>query len=101
MITKGAYMNYLEIAGDKYSSDELTDIAAARLCEIGVNSFQSIQVNTLDNILAIAFDNEQDVQVAKAIAGSESNSKGNVFQSLNAAAFILDLYTTSNQPGFC
>ena len=94
-------MNFLEISGEKYGSDELTAIVAARLAEIGVNSFQSIQVNTLDNILAIAFDNEQDVQVAKAIAGSESNSKGNVFQSLNAAAFILDLYTTSNQPGFC
>ncbi len=94
-------MNYLEIAGDKYSSDELTDILAARLCEIGVNSFQSIQVKTQNNHIAIAFGDAQDSQIAKAIAGSECKLKGNIFQSKNAIAFLLSLTDTSNQPGFC
>ena len=94
-------MNYLEIAGDKYSSDELIDIAAARLAEIGINSFQSIQFNTRNNHLAIAFDDRQDVNIANAIAGTESQSRSNIFQSTNAIAFLLSLTDTSNQLGFC
>ena len=94
-------MNYLEIAGDKYSSDELTDIAAARLAEIGVNSFQSIQFNTQNNHLAIAFDDKQDVNIANAIAGTVSQSRSNIFKSKNAIAFLVSLTDTSNQPGFC
>ena len=94
-------MNYLEIAGEKYGSDELTSHIAARLAEIGVNSFQSIQVNAQSNHLSIAFDDEQDVQVAMAIAGADSRSKSNIFQSENAIAFLLSLTDTSNQPGFC
>jgi len=94
-------MNYLEIAGDKYSSDELTDIAAARLAEIGVNSFQSIQFNTQNNHLAIAFDDKQDVNIANAIAGTDSQSRSNIFKSGNAVSFLLSLVNTSNQPGFC
>ena len=94
-------MNYLEIAGEKYGSDELTSHIAARLAEIGVNSFQSIQVNAANNHLAIAFDDEEDVQIAMAISGSDSKSRSNVFESRNAVAFLLSLVNTSNQLGFC
>ena len=94
-------MNYLEIAGEKYGSDELTSHIAARLAEIGVNSFQSIQVNAANNHLAIAFDDKQDVNIANAIAGTDSQSRSNIFQSENAIAFLLSLTDTSNQPGFC
>jgi len=101
MITKGENMNYLEISGEKYGSDELTSHIANRLAEIGVNSFQSIQVNAQSNHLSIAFDDEQDVQVAMAISGSDSHSISNVFESRNAVSFLLSLVNTSNQPGFC
>ncbi len=101
MITKGVNMNYLEIAGEKYGSDEITSHIAARLAEIGVNSFQSIQVNAHCNHLSIAFDDEQDVQIAMAISGSDSQSISNVFESKNAVSFLLSLVNTSNQPGFC
>ena len=94
-------MNYLEIAGEKYGSDELTSHIAARLAEIGVNSFQSIQVNAANNHLAIAFDDKQDVNIANAIAGTDSQSRSNIFQSGNAVSFLLSLVNTSNQPGFC
>ena len=94
-------MNYLEIAGEKYGSDELTSHIAARLAEIGVNSFQSIQVSAANNHLAIAFDDEDDVEIARAIAGADSRSKSNIFESRNAVAFLLSLLNTSNQLGFC
>ena len=101
MITKGVNMNYLEIAGEKYGSDELTSHIANRLAEIGVNSFQSIQVNAGNNHLAIAFDDKQDINIANAIAGSDSQSRSNAFQSKNVVSFLLSLVNTSNQPGFC
>jgi len=101
MITKGVNMNYLEIAGEKYGSDELTSHIANRLAEIGVNSFQSIQVNAQSNHLSIAFDDEQDVQIAMAISGSDSQSISNIFESRNAVSFLLYLVNTSNQTGFC
>ena len=94
-------MNYIEIAGEKYGSDELTSHIAARLAEIGVNSFQSIQVSAANNHLAIAFDDEDDVEIARAIAGADSRSKSNIFESRNAVAFLLSLLNTSNQLGFC
>lgn len=94
-------MNYLELSGEKYGSDELTSIVAARLAEIGINSFQSIQFNTQNNHLAIAFDDKQDVNIANAIAGTDAQSRSNIFQSENAIAFLLSLTDTSNQPGFC
>jgi len=94
-------MNYLEISGEKYGSDELNGIIAARLSEIGVNSFQSIQVNTQSNHLEIAFDDKEDVAIANAIAGPDSRSISNIFQCKNAIAFLLSLTDTSNQPGFC
>jgi hypothetical protein len=101
MITKGANMNFLEISGEKYGSDELTAIVAARLAEIGVNSFQSIQVNAQRNHLSIAFDDKQDIEIAKAISGSESHSLNNVFETRNAVSFLLFLVNTSHQPGIC
>ena len=101
MIAKGVNMNYLEIAGEKYGSDEITSHIANRLAEIGVNSFQSIQVNTHSNHIEIAFDDEQDVNIANAIAGTDSQSRSNIFKSKNAIAFLVSLTDTSNQPGFC
>ncbi len=101
MITKGENMNYLEIAGEKYGSDELTSHIANRLAEIGVNSFRSIQVDAQSNHLSIAFDDEQDVRIALAISGSDSQCRSNVFESKNAVSFLLSLVNTSNQPGFC
>jgi len=94
-------MNYLEISGEKYGSDELNGIIAARLSEIGVNSFQSIQVNTQSNHLEIAFDDKEDVAIANAIAGPDSRSISNIFQSRNAIKFLLSLTNTSNQAGLC
>ncbi len=101
MITKGVSMNYLEIAGEKYGSDEITSYIATRLVEIGVNSFQSIQVNVQKNHIAIAFDDEQDVQIAMAISGSDSKSMSNVFQSKDAVSFLLSLVSPANQLGSC
>jgi len=94
-------MNYLEIAGSKYSGVELADITADRLYEIGVKSFQSIEVSVRKNHLSIAFDNEQDVEIVKAISGSESQSLNNIFETRNADLFLLSLVNTSHQPGFC
>ena len=94
-------MDYLEIAGEKYGSDEIIGHIANRLAEIGVHSFQSIQVNAQTNHISIAFDDKQDVQIANAISGSDSHSMNNVFQSKDAVSFLLSLFSTSNQPGFC
>ena len=94
-------MKYLEIGGEKYGSDELNGIIAGRLSEIGVKSFQSIQVNAQSNHLEIAFDDKKDVDIVKAIAGPNSRSISNIFQSRNAIEFLLYLVNTSHQPGIC
>ena len=101
MITKGENMNYLEISGEKYGSDDLASYAATKLSEIGVSSFQSIQVNTQKNQIAICFDDEEDALVACVIAGSPNRTRSKIFQSSDATAFLLSLYNIADQPGFC
>jgi hypothetical protein len=101
MITIGANMNFLEIAGDKYGSDDLASYAATKLSEIGVSSFQSIQVNAQKNQIAICFDDEEDALIASAIGGAQAHTHNNIFQSNDASSFLISLYNTSNQPGFC
>ncbi|NQV16140.1 hypothetical protein HQ531_11830 [bacterium] len=101
MITKGVNMNYLEIAGEKYGSDDLVSYAATKLSEIGVNSFQSIQINTENNHIAICFDTEEDALIACAIAGFQSRINSNVFQSDDATDFLISLQCTASQAGFC
>ena len=101
MITKGENMNYLEISGEKYGSDDLASYAATKLSEIGVSSFQTIQVSAQNNQIAISFDEEEDALIACAIAGDQARTHSNIFQSNDASGFLLSLFNIANQPGFC
>lgn len=101
MTMKGVNMHYLEISGEKYGSDDLASFAATKLSEIGVSSFQTIQVNAKRNHIAICFDVEEDVRIAAAIGGYPSRIHSNIFQSADASGFLLSLLCTANQPGIC
>ncbi len=93
-------MTYLEISGEQYGSNELISFAAAQLSEIGVNSFQAIQVDAGQNKIDIQFDDLNDSIIVHAINGANHRFNTLKFTSNNARQFLLALFETSNQAAF-
>lgn len=95
-------MHYLEISGEKYDSDELRMFVSNSLSEIGIRGFQSIDIDTQANSIAIIFDVEEDSSTVRAITRSKQSTKGKLFHSNNVSQFILELYSvlrTAESPG--
>ena len=93
-------MTYLEISGEQYGSNELISFAAAQLSEIGVNSFQAIQVDAGQNKIDIQFDDLNDSIIVHAINGTDHRFTNHKITSNNARQFLLALFETSNQAAF-
>ena len=88
----GANMHFLKIAGEKYGADELSNLTGDGLSCLGLNSFQSIDVDTRTNSIAIVFEREDDSSAAWAIAGSKQPTCNKVFRCNNVSKFILHLH---------
>lgn len=91
-------MNYLEINGERFGSNDLIGFLTNKLTEIGVNNFQSININTASNQIDIQFGDIIDANIARAIAGSPQSNK-HQFQTKDARHFLLALFETTVQAG--
>jgi hypothetical protein len=100
MITKGVKMNYLEINGERFGSNDLIDFVTTRLTELGVNSFQAIHIDAKKNHINIQFDETADANIASAIAGLPQQNNNKQFETKDARHFMLALFETSVQAGF-
>lgn len=86
-------MHYLQIADDQYGSDELSKIVSMGLSALGVDSYQTINIDTKKNRISIGFTSQEDANVARAIAGFIKRPKTKTFKSRDARGFLLELYT--------
>ena len=93
-------MNFLEISGEKYGSNDLISFTATQLTEIGVSSFQSIQVDTRQNQIDILFEDMDYTKIVHAINGTPQTVNTNEFKSNDARQFLLALFETSNQAAY-
>ncbi len=90
----------LEISGEQYGSNDLIGFVATQLSELGVNSFQAIQVDAGQNKIDIQFDDLNDSKIVHAINGTHQRFNTHTFTSNNARQFLLELYETSNQAAY-
>ncbi len=86
-------MHFLEIAGEKYGNDDLSRITANGLAGLGIESFQTIEIDTRKSSIAISFDEVEDTAIVQAIAGVSQQNSGKEFSSDNVSQFILELYS--------
>ena len=93
-------MNFLEISGEKYGSNDLISFTATQLTEIGVSSFQSILVDTRQNQIDILFEDMDDTKIVHAINGTPQPVNAKEFKSNDARQFLLALFETSNQAAY-
>jgi len=93
-------MDFIEISGTKYGGDELSEMAAGNLLGLGINSFKSIDIDTLNNCIHIGFENSEDAQVVHAIAGKLPRFKTKTFKCQDARKFLLELYGVVNSWGY-
>jgi hypothetical protein len=89
----GKIMHFLEIAGEKYGNDDLSRITANGLAGLGIESFQTIEIDTRKSSIAISFDEVEDTAIVQAIAGVSQQNSGKEFSSDNVSQFILELYS--------
>lgn len=92
-------MDFIEIGEAKYDSQELTNIAAGNLFELGINGINSIDIHAPSNCITIGFDNSDDANLAHAIARTPPSFNPNVFQSQNAVGFLFELNSVINSWG--
>ncbi len=88
-------MHFIDISGTKYGDDELSSITARNFVALGMDSFQSIDINTKNNSIRVGFENIEDANSAYAIAGQEPQSTSKIFHSWDAKQFILQLSTVA------
>jgi len=62
-------MDYLNFGNQKMACDEAAEFIANSLAIIGLERFQSIQIDTEKNSVTIHFENTQDAQVTRVICG--------------------------------
>ena len=94
-------MNYLEINGEMFGSNDLICFVSTKLTEIGIHSFRSIHIDVQNNLIDIHFDDRVDADITKALAGLPQQNNNNHFQSRDAKLFMLTLHETSAQEGYC
>ena len=85
-------MRFLNIAGDYYGTSQLAQLTADGLSNLGLDSFQHINVNIETDQVSIIFEKLEDATCVRAIAGANQLSSSKEFQSKNIGQFILNLF---------
>jgi hypothetical protein len=85
-------MHYLQIADDKYGSDDLSSLVSSGLSLLGLDSYRTIRVSTKNNRISIGFKTLEDANITRIIAGIPSHPRNKTFRSRDVSQFVLDLY---------
>ena len=88
-------MHYLQIAEDKYCGDELAGLVSGGLSLLGLDSYQTIKVNTKNNRISIGFKTLEDANITRTIAGMPPHPRNKIFRSRDVSQFVLDLYSVA------
>jgi hypothetical protein len=92
-------MDFIEIGEVKYDSQELTNIAANNLFELGINGINAIDIHAPSNCITIGFDDTEDSELVHAIAKANPSPNAMQFKSQNAVKFLLELNSVVNSWG--
>ena len=84
-------MHYLQIADDKYCSDELAGLVSSGLSLLGLDSYRTIRVSTRNNRISIGFKTLEDANITRTIAGIPPHPRNKTFRSRDVSRFVLDL----------
>ena len=85
-------MHYLQIADDKYGSDELSSLVSSGLSLLGLDSYRTIRVSTKNNRISIGFKTLEDANTTRTIAGVPPHPRNKTFRSRDVNQFVLNLY---------
>ena len=88
-------MHYLQIADDKYCSDELAGLVSSGLSLLGLDSYRTIRVSTRNNRISIGFKTLEDANITRTIAGIPPHPRNKTFRSRDVSQFVLDLYNVT------
>ena len=88
-------MHYLQIAEDKYGSDELSSLVSSGLSLLGLDSYRTIRVSTKNNRISIGFKTLEDANITRIIAGIPSHPRNKTFRSRDVSQFVMDLYSVA------
>ncbi|MBT6227816.1 MAG: hypothetical protein HOI47_14315 [Candidatus Scalindua sp.] len=88
-------MHYLQIAEDKYGSDELAGLVSNGLSLLGLDSYRTIRVSTRKNRISIGFKALEDANTTRTIAGIPLHPRNKTFRSRDVSQFVLDLYNVA------
>ena len=88
-------MHYLQIADDRYCSDELAGLVSSGLSLLGLDSYKTIRVNTRSNRISIGFKSLEDANTTRTIAGISPHPRSKTFRSRDVSQFVLDLYSVA------
>ena len=88
-------MHYLQIAEDKYCSDELAGLVSSGLSLLGLDSYRTIRVSTKKNRISIGFKALEDANTTRTIAGVPPHPRNKTFRSRDVSQFVLDLYSVA------
>ena len=92
-------MDFIEIGEAKYDSQELTNIAAGNLFDLGISGINSINIHAPSNSITIGFDNQEDASLVHAIARTAPVSQPHTFHSQDAGGFLIELNSVINSWG--
>jgi len=88
-------MHYLQIADDRYCSDELAGLVSSGLSLLGLDSYRTIRVSTKNNRISIGFKTLEDANTTRTIAGVPPHPRNKTFRSRDVGQFVLDLYSVA------
>ena len=88
-------MHYLQIAEDKYCSDELAGLVSSGLSLLGLDSYRTIRVSTKNNRISIGFKSLEDANTTRTIAGLPPHPRNKTFRSRDVSQFVMDLYSVA------
>ena len=88
-------MHYLQIADDKYCSDELAGLVSSGLSLLGLDSYRTIRVSTRNNRISIRFKTLEEANITRTIAGIPPHPRNKTFRSRDVSRFVLDLYSVA------
>ena len=88
-------MHYLQIADDKYGSDELAGLVSSGLSLLGLDSYQTIRVSTKKNRISIGFKTLEDANTTRTIAGVPPHPRNKTFRSRDVSQFVLALFSVA------
>ncbi len=92
-------MDFIEIGEARYASEDLTNIAASNLFELGINGINSINIHAPSNCITVGFKDVEDAELAHAIARTNHTIKSRIFKSGDAVQFLLQLNSVVNSWG--